>query len=239
MTLDLNLIKELENKLNYKFADLKLLEKAFTHPSADVAESEHYQRLEFLGDEVVGLGVSALLFKTFPDAEEGKLSKARSNLIDEQGLAFNSRNLEIGALLIIGKGEEKMEGREKDSILADAFESLMAVIFIEAGWMTSYRIITDVFTPLINASHDIEDLLNHINRDYKTRLQEIAQELELPLPVYDVIGRTGPEHELMFVIECSAIGFKASGTGKNKKAAEQDAAMKILGEMRILNFKSN
>lgn len=237
MVLEIEFVKELEKKIGYQFKDLELLEKAFTHPSSEVPVNAHYQRLEFLGDEVVGLGVSMLLFNTFPYAEEGKLSKARSNLIDEQGLAFNARNLELGALLILGKGEEKMDGREKDSILADAFESLMAVIFIEAGWTTVFRVITDIFTPLINASPDIEDLLNHINRDYKTRLQEIAQELELPLPVYEIIGRTGPEHELMFVIECSAIGFKALGTGKNKKSAEQDAAMKILKEMRILSTK--
>jgi len=237
MALDIDLVKELERKLNYKFSDLALLEKAFTHPSAETAGNDHYQRLEFLGDEVVGLGISVLLFKTFPNAEEGRLSKARSNLIDEQGLAFNARNLELGPLLVLGKGEEKMEGREKDSILADAFESLMGIIFLEAGWMTACRIITDIFTPLINASFDIDDLLNHINRDYKTRLQEIAQELELPLPVYEIIGRTGPEHELMFVIECSAVGFKALGTGRNKKSAEQDAAMNILKDMRILNTK--
>ncbi len=237
MALDLELVRELEKKLRYEFSDQKLLEKAFTHPSSEVSGNDHYQRLEFLGDEVVGLGVSALLFKTFPDAEEGKLSKARSNLIDEPGLAFNARSLELGPLLLLGKGEEKMEGRDKDSILADSFESLMAVIFLEAGWMTAFRIITDVFAPLINASPDIEDLLDHINRDYKTRLQEIAQELELPLPVYNVIGKTGPEHDLMFVIECSAVGFTGTGTGRNKKSAEQDAAMKILREMRIISSK--
>ncbi|HRZ79320.1 MAG TPA: ribonuclease III [bacterium] len=234
MSLDRKMITELEKKLSYFFKDTELLERAFTHPSADTSGIGHYQRLEFLGDEVVGLGVSKLLYETFPDAEEGKLSKARSNLIDEAGLAFNAKGLDLGELLILGKGEEKMEGRAKDSILADAFESLMAVIFIESGWDTAFKIITDIFTPLINASPDIEDLLNHINRDYKTRLQEIAQELELPLPIYAVKGREGPEHELFFTIECTAMGFSTTGSGRNKKAAEQDAAMKILKEMRVL-----
>ena len=233
--LDRNKVIELEKKLNYKFADLDLLETAFTHPSAETAEKgKNYQRLEFLGDEVVGLAVSRLLYLTFPDAEEGKLSKARSNLIDEQGLAFNAKSLELGELMILGKGEEKMYGREKDSILSDVFESLMAVIFLEAGWMTVLRIITDIFTPLINASPDIVDLLDHINRDYKSRLQEIAQELALPVPTYTVIDRMGPEHDLVFVIECSSMGFTSKGFGRNKKAAEQDAAMKILKEMRVL-----
>lgn len=233
--LDKTLVGELEKKLNYKFADLALLETAFTHPSAESAEKgSNYQRLEFLGDAVVELAVSRLLYKTFPDAEEGKLSKARSNLIDEQGLAYNAKGLELGALMILGKGEEKMFGREKDSILADIFESLMAVIFLEAGWMTVFRIITEIFTPLIDASPDIVDLLDHINRDYKSRLQEIAQELALPVPTYTVTGKTGPEHDLLFVIECSSMGFSSKGYGRNKKAAEQDAAMKILKEMRVL-----
>ena len=233
--LDKTLVEELEKKLNYKFADLNLLETAFTHPSAESAEKgSNYQRLEFLGDAVVELAVSRLLYKTFPDAEEGKLSKARSNLIEEQGLAYNAKGLELGALMILGKGEEKMYGREKDSILADIFESLMAVIFLEAGWMTVLRIITEIFTPLIDASPDIIDLLDHINRDYKSRLQEIAQELALPVPTYTVIGKTGPEHDLLFVIECSSMGFTSQGFGRNKKAAEQDAAMKILKEMRVL-----
>lgn len=234
MALDINMVSELQKKLNYTFKNLDILEQAFTHPSADVLEKGNYQRLEFLGDEVVGLGVSSLLFQTFPNAEEGKLSKARSNLIDEAGLAFNAKGLDLGELLILGKGEEKMDGRTKDSILADVFESLMAVIFIESGWNTVFQIILDIFTPLINASADIEDLLDHINRDYKTRLQEIAQELELPLPVYNVIGRAGPEHDLSFTIECVSMGFSATGSGRNKKAAEQDAALKILKEMRVL-----
>ena len=234
MSLDKELIKELEKKLNYKFKDLELLKEAFTHPSASSNGERDYQRLEFLGDEVVGLGVSRLLYMQFPNAEEGKLSKARSNLIDEAGLAFNSRTLDLGSLLILGKGEEKMNGQEKDSILSDAMESLLAVIFLESKWEIVLQVIEDIFLPLINASPDIDDLLNHINRDYKTRLQEIAQELELPLPDYKVVDRSGPEHQLMFEIECTAVGFCCTGTGKNKKSAEQAAAMQILKEMRIV-----
>ncbi|MBR6244228.1 ribonuclease III [bacterium] len=226
-------VADLEAKLKYKFADMGLLEEAFTHPSADFV-GKNYQRLEFLGDEVVNLGVSQLLFRTFPDAEEGKLSKARSNLIDEQGLAFNAKNLDLGPMIVLGKGEEKMDGRDKDSILSDVFEAMMAVIFLEAGWMTVYRIITEIFTPLISASPDIDDLLDHINRDYKSRLQEIAQDLDLPLPLYTMVEKVGPEHFLRFVVECSSMGYVSRGIGRNKKAAEQDAAYKILKEMHVL-----
>ena len=234
MPFDRTLLTELENKIDYKFENLQLIEEAFTHPSASVSGEKDYQRLEFLGDEVVGLGVSKLLFRQFPNAEEGRLSKARSNLIDEAGLAFNARTLDLGELLILGKGEEKMNGREKDSILSDVFESMMGVIFLEAGWEKAFQVVEDVFLPLINASPDIDDLLNHINRDYKTRLQEIAQELELPLPEYNLVDRIGPEHQLMFRIECNAMGYSCMGVGKNKKSAEQSAAMKILKEMRIV-----
>jgi ribonuclease III len=198
MTIDPVLVEELEKKLKYKFKNRALLEEAFTHPSADIPEKKDYQRLEFLGDEVVGLGVSMLLYRYYPKAEEGKLSKARSNLIDESGLSFNARNLDLGKMVVLGWGEEKMDGRNKDSILSDTFESLMAVIFLESGWETAFEVMTDIFIPLIEASADIDDLLDHINRDYKTRLQEIAQELELPLPVYTMTDRSGPEHELVF-----------------------------------------
>ncbi len=235
MSLDMTLVNELEKKLKYKFKSYDLLEEALTHPSADIVEKKDYQRLEFLGDEVVGLGVSHLLYKSFPNAEEGHLSKARSNLIDESGLSFNARNLDLGKMVILGRGEEKMDGRNKDSILSDTFESLMGVIYLESGWDEVFKIISDIYTPLIEASPDINDLLDHINRDYKTRLQEIAQELELPLPVYTLVERSGPEHSLVFTVECSAVGYSATGCGKNKKAAEQDAALKILQEMRVIN----
>ncbi len=234
MPLDIYLVKELEEKLKYKFKDHDLLEEALTHPSADIAKRKDYQRLEFLGDEVVGLGVSYLLYKSFPEAEEGRLSKARSNLIDESGLSFNAKNLDLGKMVVLGKGEEKMDGRNKDSILSDTFESLMGVIYLESGWDAVLKIITDIYTPLIEASPHIDDLLDHINRDYKTRLQEIAQELELPLPAYTLIDKSGPEHSLVFTVECSAVGYNSTGTGKNKKAAEQDAALKILQEMKIV-----
>lgn len=234
MILNKDKIALLESRLNYKFADLELLRLAFTHPSAETAEKGNYQRLEFLGDQVVGLAVSLLLYRTFPEAEEGALSKARSNLIDERALAFNSKNLNLGDLMILGKGEEKMFGRDKESILSDIFESLMAVIFIEAGWLTVFRIIDEIFTPLIDASPDISDLLVHINRDYKTKLQEIAQELVLQLPRYNLTEKRGPEHDSVFLVECSAMGYSAVGVGKNKKSAEQNAAMKILQEMRII-----
>ncbi|MGI6394672.1 MAG: ribonuclease III [bacterium] len=224
-------ISELEEKIGYQFIDHALFMEAFTHPSSEPSVRGSYQRLEFLGDEVVGLGISVLLFKTFQSAEEGKLSKARSNLIDEQGLALIARKLELGKMLVLGKGEERMEGREKDSILADTLEALMAVIFLEAGWERVFKVISTLFFPIIEPFEDVDQLLIEINRDHKTRLQEIAQELELPLPLYQVIEKTGPDHNLVFVVECTALGLVKIGKGKNKKTAEQSAAEQILLEV--------
>lgn len=234
MLLDAERAAELEKALNYKFKNIELFEQAFIHPSNDALKRQDYQRLEFLGDEVVGLAVSTMLFKKFPEAEEGQLSKARANLIDELGLASISRSLNLSAMLLLGKGEDRHGGREKESIAADVFESLMAVIYMESGWIEAFRIIENIFEPLISGSRDIDDLLAHINRDYKTRLQEIVQELDLPLPDYKVVEKVGPEHETIFTIECNTMSYCVKGVGKNKKSAEQDAARKILIEMRLI-----
>ena len=227
-------ISSLEEKLHYTFLQHDLLNLALTHPSADDNTGKNYQRLEFLGDAVVELIISTLLFQKFPDAEEGKLSKARSNLIDEKALAMHARFLKLGEIVNLGRGEEKQGGREKDSILSDLFESMVAVIYRESGWESVWKIISELFQPLIAASPSIDQLLDHIDRDYKSRVQEVAQDLSMPLPTYTVIKRDGPEHALFFTVQCEALGFIKEGTGHNKKSAEQEAAKKILVEMRLL-----
>ncbi len=227
-------IAELEQKLGYHFLSPEQLEKALRHPSADDSISSNYQRLEFLGDAVVELIVSTLLFSTFPDAEEGKLSKARSNLIDEPALAMHARFLDLGTLAELGRGEEKQGGREKNSILSDLFESMVAVIYLESGWNSVWHVVSELFIPLISASPSIDQLLEHIDKDYKSRIQEVAQELGMPLPVYTVIATDGPEHNLYFTVQCEAVGFKREGRGHSKKSAEQAAAAAILREMRLI-----
>ncbi len=232
MALDKRLVGELETALGFPFTDTALLEQAFIHPSLDAAGVTSYQRLEFLGDEVVGLAVSTLLYRRFPDAEEGKLSRARANLIDEGGLAEMARALGLGALMLLGKGEEKTHGREKDSILADMFESLMAVIYLSGGWTAAFTAVDRIFTPRFGASHDIDALLLHIDRDHKTRLQEIAQDQGMPLPEYTIVEKQGPDHESLFTVECRTMGFTAQGSGRNRKAAEQEAARRLMAQMR-------
>jgi ribonuclease III len=226
------LITELEAALGYRFPDRALLEQAFVHSSDDSAGRVNYQRLEFLGDEVVGLAVSTLLFRRFTGADEGTLSRARANLIDEAGLADLARALGLGALLVLGKGEELSGGREKESILADVFESLMAVVYLTGGWEAAFRVIDILFTPRFGESRDIEALLLHIDRDHKTRLQEITQKTGDPLPEYLVIEKIGPEHESLFTVECRALGFSARGNGRNHKAAQQDSARRMIALLR-------
>ncbi len=230
-------IKTLEQALGCEIPDRALLAQAFVHPSHDVSGTANYQRLEFLGDEVVGLAVSTLLFLRFPDADEGHLTRARAHLIDEEGLAEMARALNLGPFLALGKGEEKTSGREKDSILADAFEALMAVVFLTCGWETAFAVIERLFGPKMGGCRDIADFLHRIDRDYKTRLQEVAQELGEPLPTYMLVKKEGPDHEARFTIECHALGRTVRGEGKNRKRAEQEAARRLLVLLREGKFE--
>lgn len=228
MLIEENLIKELEKKLSFEFSDRELLERAFIHPSADQIEKRNYQRLEFLGDQVLGFSVSSILFKKFPDADEGLLSKIRSNLVDEQFLSRLSISLDLGKMLILGRGEDIHGGRHKLSILSDVFESLMAVVFLESGWEAVHNVISELFRPVISRYDSVEDMLLNINRDYKTQLQEICQNHEVELPLYTCLKMEGPEHNLHFTMECSALELVTKGDGKSKKEAEQKAAEKLI-----------
>ncbi len=222
----------LEQALGCTFPDRALLEQAFVHPSDDTPGRPNYQRLEFLGDEVVGLAVSTLLYRRFPDADEGRLTRARAHLIDEEGLADVARSIDLGRFLSLGKGEEKTSGREKDSILADAFEALMAVVFLSCGWTVVLSVAERLFGPRLGACADIATFLRHIDRDYKTRLQEVLQNLGEPVPAYMVAEKNGPDHETRFTVECRALGLVAYGEGRNRKKAEQEAARRFLALMQ-------
>jgi len=232
MPRDADRVKELETSLGVRFPDKALLDRALTHSSCEAAGDADYQRLEFLGDEVVGLAVSTLLYRRFPDAEEGDLTRARAHLIDETGLAGTARSLDLGAFLLLGKGEEKTSGREKDSILADAFEALMAVVYLSLGWEAAFAVVERLFAPRFGSAPDIASFLCRIDRDHKTHLQEILQQLGRPLPTYEVVGKQGPDHEALFTVECRALGFSARGEGRNRKKAEQEAARRLLALMR-------
>jgi len=221
-------IAALEEAFGCTFPNGLLLEQAFVHPSDDTPGRANYQRLEFLGDEVVGLAVSTILYRRFPGAGEGALSRARAHLIDEKGLADIARTLDLGRFLLLGKGEEKTNGRAKDSILADVFEALMAVVYLSHDWETVLSVAEKLFVPRLGDATDIETFLRHIDRDYKTRLQEIVQGLGDPAPRYTLVEKSGPDHRARFVVECSARGLTTYGEGNNRKKAEQEAARKLL-----------
>ena len=225
-------LKELEASIDYGFNDLGLLDNALTHRSFVneniVLPCKDNERLEFLGDAVLELTVSAMLMKKFPDYAEGELSKLRASVVNEQPLAKLARRFRIGEYLRLGKGEEASGGRTKPSLLANAFESLVAAMFLDGGFDRTAAFIEGLFEPLIEAGGAAA-----VYTDYKTAAQEICQNLYREFPRYLLLSETGPDHEKRFETSL-VIGERviATGTGKSKKEAEQKAAKVALETLR-------
>ena len=226
--------RELEKSLSYSFRDIRLLETALTHRSyvnenqPAVADNERY---EFLGDAVLGLCVSDLLVKTYGDFDEGTLSKIRAALVNEKPLALLARRLEIGSLLLLGKGEESSGGRTKDSLLANALEAIIAAIYLDSGFTKARSIVKKLIGPLLQ-----NDDLRSQYFDYKTALQELCQKKYKCAPVYKLIDSSGPDHAKIFSIELNlANQFIRIGSGKSKKEAEKQAAQKVWKELHSEN----
>lgn len=217
----------LEEKLGYVFADEAPLRTALTHCSATARKGEHNETLEFLGDAVVGLVVSDLLFAAWPDADEGRLSRRRAGLVNAQSLAARAEALEIGDCLLLGRGEEKTGGRRKTSILAGAFEAVIGAVYRDGGYAAAQRVVSrafedDIGRPLDEASDD--DL-----GDYKTRLQERTQREHRRPPEYTLLRATGPDHAKAFESRVELNGrVLGTGSGGSKKHAEQAAARAAL-----------
>lgn len=220
---------ELEEILGYRFKRPELLEQALTHRSyvyernLDPKNSDN-ERLEFLGDAVLGLAVSHLLWHRYPHYSEGELSRLRSAVVNESGLAHIARKLNVGPFLLLGKGEENTGGREKPSILADAVEAILGAIYLDGGWEKVLHIVEQHFLPLLEAS-SANDPLAEIDKDYKTKLQEWAQAQYKKTPLYRLDKEEGPDHDKTFyvsvLIDDEVIG---RGRGKSKKEAQQRAA---------------
>ncbi|MBW2091041.1 MAG: ribonuclease III [Deltaproteobacteria bacterium] len=230
---DTILLAELEGRLGYKFADRSLLLTALRHRSyiheakADFKgrdNLEDNQRLEFLGDAVLSLCISTLLYQAFPGEKEGELSKMRAGLVNESQLSNIARQISVAPCLALGRGEEATGGRDKNSILADAFEAILAGVYLDGGFVAAINVVERLLGGLI-AKSSTQDLL----RDYKTRLQELTQELYNETPVYRLDGSTGPDHSKTFVVTLS-LGSEdlAVGQGRSKKEAEQSAARAAL-----------
>lgn len=224
-------MNSLENKLNYKFKNIDLLKNALIHSSYanEIRGNTHSnERLEFLGDSVLSIIVSEHIYNKFPNMPEGELTRMRASLVCEKSLYSFSRELGIGEYLKLGRGEEKNGGRERESILADAFEAVLAAIYLDGGMTAAKKHIMN--TVLRDLKHHDDDNF----KDYKTTLQEIIQRNPEECVSYILIDESGPDHNKLFTVEVhlnsNVIG---KGSGKSKKQAEQMAArqaLELMGE---------
>jgi ribonuclease III len=216
--------ESLEKKLGYTFKDIELFIQAFCHSSyaneqLDSSPGDN-ERLEFLGDAVLDLAISHILMCRFKDATEGDLSKFRATVVDEAGLYEVALGLGLGEHLLLGKGEEQTQGREKPSILADTTEALIGAIYLDAGFDTAMEIIEGLFASLLDRV-GTQELLH----DFKSLLQEYSQQSCKTLPRYRLVKETGPAHDRSFQVALTLRGeVLAEGEGRSKKEAEQNAA---------------
>lgn len=205
------------------FRDPALLERALTHRSAAVL---HNERLEFLGDALVGTIVAEALYERWPKAAEGELTRARAELVRESSLATLARGLDLGQRILLGPGEMKSGGHRRDSILADALEAVIAAIYLDAGFEACRAAVLPWFAEAIDALPP----LHKLGKDAKTRLQEWLQGRQLALPVYALLAESGEDHAKSFRVECalSEPDVRREGEATSRRAAEQLAAEAVL-----------
>lgn len=221
-------LESLSVKLGLTFNDPQLFKTALTHRSAS---SKNNERLEFLGDSVLGFVVAQRLYEKFPEASEGVLSRLRASLVNQESLAELARKYEIGNYLRLGSGELKSGGYRRDSILSDALEAILGAIVKDQGFSACQQWILEIF------SEKMEELtLDNWRKDPKTRLQEAMQAKKLDLPVYELLTMSGMPHEQTFKIECriALIDDVCTGSGASRKKAEQEAAEKMLAKLSKL-----
>ncbi len=224
------MLKDLEAAIGYRFKNISLLQNALAH-SSYANERWHSslmsnERLEFLGDSILGMLVADHLYRNFPDRPEGELTRMRADMVCERALAAVAGKIGLGEHLLLGKGEEAGGGRGRDSILADAVESVIAASYLDGG-MEAAKQFVDRFV-LVNVPH-----AKLHNRDYKTTLQELVQQKKNQTISYMLVGESGPDHDKQFVVQL-LINAKVAGvgTGSSKKRAEQNAARAALEAMK-------
>ncbi len=216
-------------RLGYKFQNEELLSLAFTHSSK--SSDVNYERLEFIGDRILGFVVATLLYETFPEEVEGILARRFMNLVRQETLAEIARAMDLAPYILLSKGEEKSGGSDKDSLLSDCCESLLAAIYLDGGLAPVEKIIKEFWQPFIIDSLTAE-------KDAKSQLQELVQGQGKPLPQYNVIEVTGTNHKPTYVMEVVVKDLSpVQGTGLSKRAAMQDAAEKLLAI--LMNEKTN
>ena len=220
-------LDKLKARLGYQFTDAALLARALRHRSAG---RDNNERLEFLGDAVLGFIIADFLSNQFPAATEGELSRIRAALVQQATLAAIARELQLGESLILGPGELKSGGAKRDSILADALEALICAIYLDAGLERCRELVQSWFAPRL-ADHQRPEA----GKDPKTRLQELVQARKLALPVYEILEVSGREHEQLFRVACrvALLDAPVEGSGHSRKLAEQNAAEAALSALGI------
>jgi ribonuclease-3 len=210
------------SSLGYQFIDLSLLQQALTHRSVGKL---HNERLEYLGDAVLGMCIAEVLYLKFPKQPEGKLTRMRSNLVKGHTLSAIARELSLGTFILLGSGEMKSGGHRRDSILADAVEALLGAIYIESGLDAVKVVIERLFASRI-AKLDPNIQI----KDNKTQLQEYLQSRQIELPNYEVLAISGKDHAQTFQVRCTvdSLNLAETATGKSRRIAEQEAAKTIL-----------
>lgn len=213
-------------RLGYVFAQPRLLERALTHRSH---APEHNERLEFLGDSVLGCVIAKHLYTAYPQLNEGDLSRLRSNLIKEETLAGLAQQLDLGACLKLGEGERKSGGFRRPSILADAMEALFGAVLLDGGFEAAEKVVLGMFVPYLEKI----DVLT-LGKDPKTLLQEHLQARRIPLPAYSVIEIQGEAHAQSFQVECAIPKLKiiTRGEGSSRRNAEQQAAQAAYQQLK-------
>ncbi len=228
-------LQQLEQLLNHRFNNPSLLSSALTHPSylheSAGTDGDDYQRLEYLGDAVLGMLLAEMLYHAYPDWDEGSLSRFRARLAGQDVLADRARMLGIGDFIFLGRGEVLTEGRAKDSILSDILESLLAALYLDGGLNAARNMVERLFLELVADPQALT-----LGRDSKSELQELLSACNAPLPEYKLVEESGPPHDRNFqfqvLLDGRAVG---EGQGKSKKNAQQAAAAQALGNIKVVD----
>jgi ribonuclease-3 len=216
----------LERRLEHSFKNPQIIAQALTHRSHG---ANHNERLEFLGDSVLNLAVSQMLFKALADLPEGDLSRVRANLVKQDTLYKLALDLGLSGLIKLGEGEMRSGGQKRPSILADALEAVIGAVFVDAGYNAAEALVFRLFDQV-----SINPNMSAASKDPKTELQEWLQAKRFKLPIYSVVGTSGAAHQQTFEVQCQVVELKVSesGVGDSKRAAEQAAASAVLERLR-------
>lgn len=216
------LLNGLQQRLQHQFKDIGLLQRAVTHRSFS---SDHNERLEFLGDSVLGVAVASMLYERLQDLPEGDLSRVRANLVRQETLHQLALELGLPEVLKLGEGESKSGGQKRPSILADALEALIGAVYLDAGFESAQALVMRLFKAV-----DVSPQMQAIGKDPKTELQEWLQGRKMKLPSYRVVGTLGAAHQQTFEVECEIeqLGLSERGIGASRRAGEQAAATVML-----------